>query len=198
MIVKANPDWGITLKPGFCGFITREDDIVGDGIEYFERFITGIPFCHAFIITETGIIEADAGTGVHRSSIQKYLGNKNCQCFVRMPIGWTEEIGKRIVEAARQRLGEKYGYGTIFADLLANTFFGHWLNVVTRFGWDRFVCWLFSNKHKTICSQLDANALKVLPYLRVRGCLRFPAETITPKQLGNDSHVFDPIIYRIS
>lgn len=222
-IVPAKPQWTQTLQPGYCGFITREHDLVDDGIEYFEHFETGLPFIHTFIVeakeesssssndagaaTNTptcnlqpatcNIIEAHARTGVRRATLDEYLNQKNIQCFVRIPIGWTPEIGAKIVAAAATHIGEKYGFGLILADALANTLLGHCLNAVTAGAPDKFMCWLLDNQHKKICSQLVALALQSQFYLRLRGCLRRPADTLLPKELGNDPQIWDPLIYKI-
>ena len=209
-IIPAKPAFGQTLQPGYCGFITREHDIVGDGIEWFERFETGIPFVHTFVVDGTDaatpqasnpptipIIEAHAGPGVHRATLDEYLGQKDCQCFIRIPVGWTPAIGAEIVAAAATHLGERYGFTLIVADALANTFFGHCLNNLSLGLTDRFVCRALSNAHRKICSQLVALALQSQPCLRLRGCLRRPADTIMPRDLGNDPEIWDPCIYRI-
>ena len=253
-IIPASPLWGQTLLPGYCGFITREHDIVGDGIAWFERFETGLPFVHTFVIESGGasvpasrpplrtcpspagageggrrpgegfkgsteycgeggpinsatrIIEAHATTGVSRASLDEYIGGptvdgaaiaNRCQCFIRIPLGYTEKIGETIVAGAASHLGEKYGFGTIVADALANTWLGHGLDFLTRDRWDRLICFLLTNRHKQICSQLVARALQSQLYLRLRGCLRRPADTILPRELGNDPAIWDPVIYQL-
>lgn len=225
-IIPTKPVWGETLQAGYCGFITREKDFVGDGIEWFERFEEGLPFVHTFVVegpvkpagmsdieprlagTPTppsavsappiSIIEAHAGTGVHRATLDEYLGQRDCQCFIRMPIGWTAEIGEKIVAGASAHLGEKYAFSLIFADAVTNTLVGHWINQLTFSVPDRFLCWVLSDAHRKICSQLVALALQSQFYLRLRGCLRHPADTIMPKELGNDASVWDAVIYKIS
>lgn len=204
-IIKAQPVWGSTLRPGFCGFITREHDIVGDGIAYFEHFETGIPFVHTFVVesindqpSTINIIEAHAFTGVARATLDQYLGQKNVQCFIRIPIGYTEKIGRDIVNSASAHLGERYAFSLIFADALANTMLGHCLNKLTFNLPNRFFCWALSSAHRKICSQLVALALQSQFYLRLRGCLRRPADTIMPKELGNGPQIWDPAIYKIS
>jgi len=221
-IIPAKPAWGETLAPGYCGFITREKDFVGDGIAWFERFELGLPFVHTFVVEgaaqpagscdwseggppaanvtpvgATHIIEAHAGTGVARATLGQYLGQKNVQCFIRMPIGWTPDIGAKIAGAAATHLGEKYAFSLIVADALSNTWLGHGLNRFTRNNWDNFLCWVFSNAHQKICSQLVALSLQRQFYLRLRGCLRRPADTIMPKELGNDPSLWDPCIYQL-
>lgn len=207
-IIPSKPIFGETVRPGFCGFITREDDIVGDGIEWFERFETGTPFVHTFVVEAASmtqsskastiqIIEAHAGPGVHRAPLDEYLGQKNCQCFIRIPAGWTPDIGAKIAAAAAAHIGERYGFPLIVADALANTFIGHCLNRLALGMPDRFVCRALSDAHRKICSQLVALALQSQPYLCLRGCLRRPADTILPRELGNDAEIWDPCSYRI-
>jgi hypothetical protein len=206
-ITPAPPQWGLTLAPGYCGFITREHDLVGDGIAWFEHFETGLPFVHTFIVeslnpqlSTINIIEAHASTGVARATLDEYLGGPStsqCQCFIRIPIGWTPEIGRAIVAAAAAHLGERYAFPLILADALANTFLGHCLNRFTANLPDRFFCWALSNAHRKICSQLVALALQSQTPLRLRGCLRRPADTVLPKELGNDSAIWEPVIYKL-
>jgi hypothetical protein len=203
-IISAQPAWGETLAPGYCGFITREHNIVGDGIAWFERFELGLPFIHTFIIeslnsqlSTISIIEAHARLGVHRATLDEYLGCPNTQCFIRIPKGWTPDIGAKIAATAATHLGEKYAFPLIVADVLSNTWLGHGINWLTRNQWDKFICWALSNAHQKICSQLVALALQSQLYLRLRGCLRRPADTIMPRELGNDNSLWDPCIYKL-
>lgn len=197
-IIPQQPTWGDVLQPGYCGFITRQDDIVGDGIEYFSRWTGGLPFVHTFVISGPNeVIEAHAVKGVSRATLDQYLGQKNCRCFIRIPAGYTPEVGAQIVAAAATHLGEKYGYGIILADVLANTFIGHVVNDLTHNAADDLVCKLLDNAHAKICSQLVALALQSQPFLKTLGCLADPAATITPELLGNDSKVFGNLAYKI-
>lgn len=202
-IISVPPAWGETLAPGYCGFITRERNVIGDGIAWFERFELGLPFVHTFVIesfsssSSCSLIEAHAQLGVHRATLEEYMGNPNTQCFIRIPKGWTPEIGEKIATAAATHLGEKYAFPLIVADALANTWLGHGINWLTGNHWDRFICWALSNAHQKICSQLVALALQSQFYLRLRGCLRRPADTIMPKELGNDNSLWDPCIYKL-
>lgn len=202
-IIATPPLWGENLRPGFCGFITREHDFDGDGIAYFERFQTGIPFVHTFVVergagSSAFIIEAHPRLGVHRAALAEYCGGQNCQCFIRLPQGWTPDIGAQIVAAASANLGQKYGFGLILADLLANTWLGRGLDWCTHDAWDRLLCAVLDDQHKKICSQLVAVALQSQMSLRLRGCLRRSADTIMPRELGNDPSIWDPRIYKIS
>lgn len=216
-VIKVDPVWGDTLKPGYCGFITRERDLIGDGIEYFERFETGLPFCHAFTVAappadasggDCGVIEAHARLGVHRAPLAEYLNDPSCQCFIRIPRPYSAALGCLIVWGMERQLGDKYGYGLILADLLANTVAGHWINEHTRNLPDRLVCKLFTGRHHRICSQAVASALQeawrknqglLAPSpAGLPGCLNQPADTIDPKRLGNDPEIWDPTIYRVS
>ena len=158
---------------------------------------------HTFVVespresSSLTIIEAHAGTGVHRTTLDQYPGQRDCQCFIRMPMGWTPDIGEKIVAAASAHLGEKYAFSLIFADAVTNTLAEHWLNELTFSVPDRFLCRVLSNAHRKICSQLVALALQSQFYLRLRGCLRRPADTIMPKELGNDASVWDAVIYKM-
>jgi hypothetical protein len=206
-VVLSEPLWGETLKPGYCGFITRERDIIGDDIEWFERFDKGLPFCHAFVvarqfytygINDTVIIEAHARAGVHAAFLSEYLGDPNCQCFIRVPFGYTDEVGAEIVTEAKSHLGEKYDYGLIVADAMANTYMGHLINRLTWNIPDKLVCALFTQRHHAICSELAAEALKSQQYLSLLGCLSRPSDTIMPADLGNDDQVFQETCFKLT
>jgi len=93
--------------------------------------------------------------------------------------------------------GEKYAFSLIFADAVTNTLAGHWLNELTFGVPDWFLCRVLSDAHRKICSQLVALALQSQFYLRLRGCLRRPADTIMPKELGNDASIWDAVIYKM-
>jgi hypothetical protein len=209
-IQKVDPVWGVTLRPGYCGFITREKDFVGDGIEWFERFEDsgGLPFCHAFAVAaplannpkDATIIEAHARTGVRQAQLSEYFNDPTCQCFIRVPRGYTDALGAQIVAGMVSQLGDKYGYGLIVADLLANTFAGHVINACTGGVPDKLMRRLVDNQHTRICSEAVACALKgAMPegYL-LSGCLKQPADSIDPKLLGNDLEIWEPTIYRIA
>lgn len=227
-IVKVAPVWGQTLRPGYCAFTLPSQgfDFVGDGIGYFERFEAsgGLPFCHALALTgptrgKQGIIEGDcevieahARLGVHRAQVSEYFAGsasgKGCPVFVRIPRGYSEDFGNAIVRGMIKQLGDKYGYGLIVADLLANTALGHWVNEHTGNVPDHIVCKFFTDRHHRICSQAVAAALKDalrtlaemenVPQVNFPGCLRQPADTIDPKALGNDPVIWEPIIYQIA
>lgn len=216
MQIIPQPDWRTALAPGYCGFITRRHDLVGDGIQYFERFENGLPFVHTFVIEDCrsggndalnspiqnpksaiSIIEAHATTGVARATLDEYLADPTVATFVRVPLGWTPEIGRAIVAAAAAHLGERYAFPLILADALANTFLGHCLNRLTFNLPDRFVCRVLANAHQKICSQLVALALQSQPSLKQLGCLRRPADTILPKELGNDPALWEPCVYKL-
>lgn len=197
-IKTVKPDFGGNYDLGYIGFTSRTDDLVAAGIAWFERWddrasspYPKITVEHALVVSgENECIEAHAVTGVSRSDLTKYFRDKHCHIFFRKPVGWSLRRGEGIVAAAKDHLGESYGYGLIVADLLANTYFGRWLNRWTRNVPNRIVSKFCDAAGTEVCSELAAKALQAQPWLRERGCLRQPARTVTPQALFEDRRVF--------
>ena len=141
-LIATTGEWGLNLQTGFCGFITRQGSLVDDGIEYFEKFEAGIPFVHTFILEQPGYIIEALGSGVVKQPLSKYVGDARVQCFIRAPRFWTPAKGLQYAREADRHIGEKYGYGLIVADALANTVLGRLLNKWTGGVPDSAMTWL--------------------------------------------------------
>lgn len=190
-LIATTGEWGLNLQTGFCGFITRQGSLVDDGIEYFEKFEAGIPFVHTFILEQPGYIIEALGSGVVKQPLSKYVGDARVQCFIRAPRFWTPAKGLQYAREADRHIGEKYGYGLIVADALANTVLGRLLNKWTGGVPDSAMTWLLDERNHIICSELVAACLQTDYVLRLKGCLRGAARSIMPKRLGNDDAVFE-------
>lgn len=198
------PNWGVNYDVGYIGFTSRTDDLVAAGIAWFERFQevagsgvegrgapTGIVVEHALVVTGPDqCVEAHAGTGVQKSTLSKYWNDPHCRLFFRKPRKWSKILGEDIAISAQRHIGEKYGYGLILADALANTYAGHVLNVWLRNWPNRLFCKLWDRAGTEVCSELAAKALQ--ENVRNVGCLNQPARMIIPQELFEDPFIFEP------
>lgn len=202
-----SPVFGVNYDVGYIGFTLHSDDPVGAGIAWFERWdyegdggtrvsASGVPpgivVTHALVVSGPDeCIEAHAWSGVQRSTLSKYFNDPHCRIFFRKPRGWTRHRGLDIVTSAASHIGESYGYGLIVADMLADSFVGHWLNRRFRNLPDRIVSKVFDRAGTDVCSELCAKAMQDQFWLRYRGCLRQPARMIEPQALFIDRLVFE-------
>jgi hypothetical protein len=195
MIVKSiKPKWGENYDFGFIGFSYSDKSFISRGIAYFERWtrLSDIKVSHTFVVSGPDeVIEAQP-KGVVRATLSQYFNNPHALVFFRKPVGWTPEMGRRIVSAAEDNLGDAYGFSVILARFLANNCVGHVLNRLLGSVPDRLVTRLLDSRHQMICSELVAHCLKVQPELAGRGVLRRPEATVEPQALFEDPVVFEP------
>jgi hypothetical protein len=196
---QLKPNFGVNYDVGYIGFTARCCDPVAAGITWFERWdemvkssVPKVCVTHALVVSGADeCVEAHAGTGVTRATLSKYFNDPHCQIFFRKPRGWDIARGQQIAAAAAEHVGDKYGYGIIVADLLANTILGHWLNVIFRNWPNRLVCRLLDRAGSEVCSELAAGALQAQHWMPRLGCLENPACMITPQALFEDDYVFE-------
>lgn len=186
------PNFGVNYDVGYVGFTSRSDDPVDAGIAWFERWYDYDQICvtHALIVSGPDeCVEAHARTGVQKSTLSKYWNDPHCRLFFRKPAGWYQRLGEDIAISAQRHIGDKYGYGLIVADMLADTALGHWLNRKLKDWPNRAVSKLLNRAGTEVCSELAAEALKDnLPWL---GCLSKPARMIEPQELFVNRMVFE-------
>jgi hypothetical protein len=196
MIVNSiTPQFGENYAEGYIGF-TYVGGRLSEGIAYFERWerLSDIRVSHTFVVSGPNeCIEAHIDTGVARSTLSKYFDDPNTQVFFRKPIGLTVNTAGEIAEAAESKIGCRYDTGLIFADGLADTFLGHWLNKIFRQWPARIVSAIVARLTGTqmICSELVAYALAQLPEYKNTGILRQPLFTIDPQALFEDQTIFE-------
>lgn len=199
------PNFGVNYDVGYIGFTSRSDDPVAAGIAWFERWDVpdtddwphhpsvpdGIVVEHALIVSGPDeCIEAHAGTGVQKSTLSKYWNDPHCRIFFRKPRNCSRTLGQDIVISAQRRIGDRYGYGVIVADALANTFLGHCLNAALFNGPNWLISKLLDRKGAEVCSQLAVEVLQEnLPHV---GILAEPARMVTPQALFEDAVIFEP------
>lgn len=191
-IINVTPQYGINYRIGYVGFTFASRSFVSNGIAFFTRWDRkSAPVSHTFIVSGPNECIEAQGVGVVVSDLEKYFKDLRYLVAFKEPVGWTPELGERIVEAARKRVGKKYGYSLIVADALTHTAFGRMLGKLTK-GWTtRKVTQLLDSKNQEICSELVANALVEQPELADAPLLKrlIPSE-ITPQMLFEDAHLF--------
>lgn len=192
-IVTIDPQWGINYKPGYVGFTFHSGSFISEGIGYFTRWdrTSRIPVSHALIVSgENECIEAQ-GSGVVVSDLQKYFKDLKYTIAFKKPVGWTPELGEKIVASARERVGMKYGYSLIVGSAITHSVFGKLLDRITR-GWStRTVTRAFDSKKQEICSELVAHALWDQPEYEHVPLLQRQASEITPQMLFEDTQLFE-------
>lgn len=195
-VTEQKLQWGVNVAPGYVGLLSRRNDFVSAGIDWFERWdaLPGDPpVSHAFIIQswpEEGgsfsTIEAFSN-GVRQGYLSAYLADPECAVLVRKPVNYTDELGKKIVLAASAHIGESYDYAEIVAVAGANSLLGHAIDRITHGWWSQHLEKLAANDHSEICSELVAKAL------RAAGAItgQEPAYAITPQMLMADPLDFE-------
>ena len=188
------PMWGVNYRTGYVGFTFHTDEVLSQGIAWFERWdrLSDIRVSHTFIVIGPDETIEALPQGVVNSDVGKYFNDFNCLTFFRVPVGYAPKLGSCIVCAASRYLGDSYGYGLLLADLLANSFIGHAINKVFHNGPNQTVSNWLDGRKSEICSELVAKALQAQPSLSTVGCLANPARTIMPQMLFEDESVFQP------
>lgn len=191
--IAIRPVWGDNYRPGFVGFTFNDHSFVSKGIVYFTRWdrMSDFKASHTLIATgEDACVEAQ-GKGVVEDSLSKYFDDLRYAIAFRKPMGWTPELGDRIVASVRQHIGKKYGYALIVGNAITHSTVGRLFGKITR-GWTtRVISKWFDGKKQEICSETVALALQDQPELANLGILKQHANTITPQMLFEDDELFE-------
>jgi len=191
------PEWNDAYRLGYIGFEFTDDSFISNGVVYFERYETvpgasvpDLPISHTFVVTGPDECVEALAHGVTISNLHERFTSPHTHVCFRKPRFYTDVEAHGIAAAAYGEVGKGYGYGLIFADLLANTVVGHWLNIHTGNVPNRIVTALCDRKLSDICSEAAAISLQSQAVLRV-GILKGPARMVTPKALFEDDFVFE-------
>lgn len=194
-IEEQQPVFETNYDAGYVGFISRRNDFVSAGINWFSRWadIPGDPpVSHTFIITgEHTTIEAFAD-GVKEGALGTYLADADVALLVRKPINYSSALGASIVANAECHAGEGYNYAIIAAMAVSNSLLGHAINQSHDDALAKWLTRLANSDSREICSQLVAKALEAQSELENHGCLVKPSYMITPQMLLSDTLVFEP------
>ena len=187
------PKYLTNYGPGWVGFTYHPDQWLSYGIAYFERYedADGIPVTHTFVCSGPDKCIEALGRGIVESDLGKYFNDPKCRIFFLRPKGWSEVMGMRIVSAAHQHIGDRYGYGIIAADALGNTLAGRAINRLTGGLLSQWLWKRLDRPKAEICSELVADALQAQPEFNGVGCLKGKSWEITPQMLFEDDFVFE-------
>lgn len=193
-VVEQKPQFHVNYDVGYDGFVARQKDFIAAGIKWFERWdaIPGTPpVSHALkIVGENQTIEA-FGDGVHYGKLSDLLNDPDAALIVRKPKGWTPELGERLKAEAEKHLGEKYNYMLIVALAIAHSYFGRWLDKLTK---GKFATWIegiADRKRYDICSVCVSRINNAMPEFQGKGVLSNPLYDITPIMLCGDQTIYE-------
>jgi hypothetical protein len=192
-ILEKLPVYRETYGLGWTGFISRKNDFIAAGINWFSHWseISGIPITHTFIIAEVDKTIEALSDGVVYGSLEKYLNDPDVALLVRQPVGYTLDMGQRIVDKAVLHIGEKYNNWLIAADAISNTFLGHYINHLTHGRLQDVLTKYADTPTKEICSKLVALAMNQHETAAF-GVLANPAWEIKPIDLWEDEFIYQP------
>jgi hypothetical protein len=192
--VVDTPVYGVNYEAGYTGFTCAvEPNPFQKGIAYFTRFdqIGEIKVSHALTVTGPDTcVEALYTTGVTESPLSKYFNSEDTIIFFRKPNHLDDAAARIIVNAVYEHVGDKYDTSLLAAQLYSGTFFGRLAALISDGKTDAFVAWLLDHPEAWMCSEYVAWALNKVPKLSGHGVLRYPATTINPQELFEDSIIY--------
>ena len=193
-ITSQPPKWGDNYDIGYCGFQYIDDNLLSEGIAYFERWerMSDIKVSHCFIVTGQWECVEALGRGVVSSPLGERFQNPHCAVFFRKPVGYTADLGQRIASAAKSKQGCGYDYTLIAGHAMADSWLVHrLLSKATEMSVKEFILSHSHVPNRFICSEFDAYCLDAQPELKDRGCLAEPEYWIEPQDLFEDNEVFE-------
>lgn len=190
---QQHPVYGTNYGPGWIGFISRKDDFVAAGIDWFSRWdeTSHVPVSHTFNIVGSDLTVEAFENGVCEGSIDSYLNDPDATLLVRKPRGLTPAAASAIVRAAESHLDDLYNNRLIAALGASNTFLGHWLNKLTNGGYGKWLCQRADRPDEWICSKLVATTLQETGIPFAYGVMTQPPCTLMPIDLFEDIFVFE-------
>lgn len=185
------PVYGVNYSAGYTGFTCAVDpNAFQKGIAYFTRSdrLSDIKVTHALTVTGPDTcVEALYTTGVTLSPLSKYFDAEDTLIFFRKPRHLDDMAVRIIVNAVHEHIGDKYDKALLASQLYSGTFFGRLASLISAGKSDAFVAWMLDHPEAWICSEYVAWALNKVPKLAGHGVLRYPAATINPQELFEDS-----------
>lgn len=187
------PIWGQHYGPGWIGFVQHRDSFISRAIAWFTRWWRKdeTPWVsHVLVVTgHDACIEANSD-GVDPGPLSTYFTDSSYTIYFRKPIGWTPELGERIVTEAAKYGGVPYDFKLIVADALAYTIVGHIVDGLTGGELNEHITKLASSPKRMICDKLAVLAMQAQPELKELGTLKQPARENNPQKLFEDEQVF--------
>lgn len=193
LIEVIKPEYGKNYRKGDIGFTYNSGSLVSEGIAYFTRWerMSDIRVSHCFVVAaQFDVIEA-LPDGISRTDITRYFNNPKINVFFRKPNEWTPQMGEKIVTHAATHIGTEYDWRLDLAHGISGSMMGHLATKITGDAWHRRVCEWMNDPKKWMCSEMGSDCLQAIPILRPKGCLQYPACTISPQELFEDNDVFE-------
>jgi hypothetical protein len=190
-IISQPPQFLTNYARGWVGFISRHDNFIADGIDWFSRWdeLDHVPISHTFnIVGQDTTVEA-LEPEVSYGSLHDYLDDPEIALLVRKP---RTRFFERICNQAILRLGDKYNNRLIAALALNETFLGRALN---KFSLGAFESWLVRRAlrpHTWDCSMLVTETLRQPDLIPLGGVLTWTPGTVKPIDLFEDQNLFEP------
>jgi len=194
-IIQTRPVYGRNYRLGYLGFEFKTADPIAEGIAWFTRQDreSAVKVAHVFIVSGPDeCIEAHAGSGVIRASLEGRLADPCTIVCFKKPAGWSLDLGARIVAAAEPRIGEGYDGSLIVAHALNGSFLGRLVSHLTGDEIASKLVDLLDTQDEWICSELGAYVLNEQVEFAGVGVLSKPNASITPQELFDCDELFEP------
>jgi hypothetical protein len=189
-----NPAFGKDFGLGWVGFV-HSGSRLSKGIAYLTRREkqSGVTITHALVVTGPAeCVEANLPAGVVTSDLSKeYLGRDDRTVVFRKPKGLTQATGRRIAERAKAQVGAKFDFGGFAATGVADTFVGHFIDVLLDGAPKEKLAGLLHQKGRFVCSDLVAYCLRQERRYRDVKILAHPPGTLSPQALFEDEELFE-------
>jgi hypothetical protein len=192
-VQSLEPAYGDNYKPGFLGFTQTGSSMLSVGIAHFTRWsrLSDIHISHVLVVTgENECVEAVAGKGVVKSTLDRYFADSKTQIFFRKPRKCTQALGQRIAETALSQAGTKYETLLTVAQLLDGSFLRRWMMSHFRESPDHFIGHLLNRDNRWIAAELAAYCLDCQPEYADKGILAKHRHAISPQELFEDGEIF--------
>ncbi len=193
-VVQQHPVFGVNYGPGWIGFISRRDNFISEGINWFSRWdeISHVPVSHTLNILGADMTNEALAAGIVHGSLFTYLHDPDIALLVRKPRAMTADLASRICATAESHLGQAYNYELIAALAAGETYIGRALNCLTGGWWQKYLIKRADKPDKWICSKSVATSLHqpelVYPFSVLT---RLPA-LVKPIDLFEDVKIFEP------
>jgi hypothetical protein len=102
-IVSVLPEFGVNYNVGYIGFTYTDNSFISKGIAWFTRWAKGenldvpnVPLSHVIVVTGPDTCAEATVPRSKETPIQEYFDAPHTHIFFRKPVGWTDDLGKRI------------------------------------------------------------------------------------------------------
>lgn len=191
---QQHPVFGVNYGPGWIGFISRRDNFISDGINWFSRWdeISHVPISHTLNILGADMTNEALDKGIVHGSLFTYLHDPDIALLVRKPRAMTAGLASRICANAESHLGEPYNFELIAALAAGETYTGRALNWLSRGWWQEFLVRRADKPDEWICSKSVATSLHQPELIYPFSVLTRRPALVKPIDLFEDVKIFEP------